>query len=194
MQSTGFAAPILPGKLDDWKKFNEEINGPRRSEFEAQQRRLGNARQRVWLQQTPMGDFANRVHRGRQRRRVDEEDGGIGRPLRRVVQRSHQGRARNGRDRASAATAGAGGLVRRIALAESHLTFALSLSKGQGTWFDKLTTSVYVLPLVLGLWRSGPALSQAPLSLSTGVWHTVSVLRRLWHRRFCGGRLKWCVD
>ena len=58
MQSTGFAAPILPGKLDDWKKFNEEINGPRRSEFEAQQRRLGNARQRVWLQQTPMGDFA----------------------------------------------------------------------------------------------------------------------------------------
>jgi len=35
----------------------EEVKGPRREEFEAQQRRLGITRQELWLQRTPQGDI-----------------------------------------------------------------------------------------------------------------------------------------
>lgn len=58
MATVAFAAPILPGKLETWRKFSQEINGARRADFEDQQRRMGMTRQMVWLQQTPMGDFA----------------------------------------------------------------------------------------------------------------------------------------
>ena len=64
MASVAFAAPILPGKLEAWKQFNNEINGPRRKEFEDQQKRIGIARQRVWLQHTPEGDMVLVVQEG----------------------------------------------------------------------------------------------------------------------------------
>jgi len=57
MASQGFVAPIAPGKTAAWRAFRDQLNGPRRSEFEAQQKRLGLTRQTVWLQQTPMGDL-----------------------------------------------------------------------------------------------------------------------------------------
>ena len=53
-----FAAPILPGKLDQWKAFNREIQGPRKAAMDALQQQAGVTRQVASLQQTPMGDFA----------------------------------------------------------------------------------------------------------------------------------------
>lgn len=64
MASVAFAAPILPGKLEAWKRFNDELNGPQRKEFEDQQKRIGIARQRVWLQHTPAGDMVLVVQEG----------------------------------------------------------------------------------------------------------------------------------
>ena len=48
--------PILPGKTADWHRFIDEINGPRRAEFVASRERVG-ARERTYLQPTPMGDL-----------------------------------------------------------------------------------------------------------------------------------------
>ena len=53
-----FAAPILPGKLDTWKAFNKEIQGPRKAAMDAVMRSTGVTRQVALLQQTPHGDFA----------------------------------------------------------------------------------------------------------------------------------------
>ena len=72
MASVAFAVPILPGKLEAWKQFNYEINGPRRKEFEDQQKRVGISRQRVWLQQTPGGDMALVVQEGEEPQRAME--------------------------------------------------------------------------------------------------------------------------
>jgi hypothetical protein len=56
------SAPILPGKLEAWKKFGEEINGPRRAEHDASRRRLGVTREVASLMQTPQGDFVCVFH------------------------------------------------------------------------------------------------------------------------------------
>lgn len=72
MASVAFAAPILPGKLEAWKQFNYEINGLRRKEFEAQQKRVGITRQRVWLQHTPAGDMALIVQEGEEPQKAME--------------------------------------------------------------------------------------------------------------------------
>jgi hypothetical protein len=53
-----FAAPILPGKLDQWKAFSAEMSGQRKPQMDAIQAGTGVTRQVVSLQQTPMGDFA----------------------------------------------------------------------------------------------------------------------------------------
>ncbi len=58
MGEVAFAAPILPGKLDTWKQFNAEIDGARHDEYVASRKRHGITRERVWRQETPMGDFA----------------------------------------------------------------------------------------------------------------------------------------
>jgi hypothetical protein len=50
------AFPIVPGKADDWKRFIAELNGPRRAEFVASRKGIG-ARERTFLQPTPMGDL-----------------------------------------------------------------------------------------------------------------------------------------
>jgi hypothetical protein len=50
------AFPILPGKTDDWRKFIGELNGARRAEFVASRKAVG-ARERTFLQPTPMGDM-----------------------------------------------------------------------------------------------------------------------------------------
>lgn len=72
MASVAFAAPILPGKLEAWNQFNDEINGARRKEFELQQKRIGITRQRVWLQHTPDGDMAIVVQEGEEPQRAME--------------------------------------------------------------------------------------------------------------------------
>ena len=59
MASFILAIPILPGKTEQqWKQFCQEMVGPRRSEYEASNQRLGITRTFVSLQQTPQGDMA----------------------------------------------------------------------------------------------------------------------------------------
>lgn len=64
MASLAFTAPLLPGKLDAWKEFHNQLDGLRRWDFEDQQRRLGLVRHRVWLQETPAGPVALVVQEG----------------------------------------------------------------------------------------------------------------------------------
>jgi len=48
--------PIVPGKLDEWRQWMDDLNGPRRAEFEASRREAG-IHERTFLQSTPMGDL-----------------------------------------------------------------------------------------------------------------------------------------
>lgn len=50
------AFPIAPGKTDEWKRFIAELNGARRADFVASRKAMG-ARERTFLQPTPMGDL-----------------------------------------------------------------------------------------------------------------------------------------
>lgn len=50
------AFPILPGKTAAWRRWMDELNGPRRAEFEASRREAG-IHERTFLQPTPMGDL-----------------------------------------------------------------------------------------------------------------------------------------
>jgi hypothetical protein len=52
------AAPILPGKMKKYESMIAEIKGPRKKEYQAARRKMGIKHERVWLQHTPMGDFA----------------------------------------------------------------------------------------------------------------------------------------
>jgi hypothetical protein len=58
MASYAFAIPVLPGKTDEVRSLAAEIFGPRRKEIDEFQRRTGVTKQKVWLQQTPQGDFS----------------------------------------------------------------------------------------------------------------------------------------
>lgn len=58
MASFASAFPMLPGKTEQWKHFCQQMAGPRRSEYEASNQRLGITRAVVSLQQTPQGDMA----------------------------------------------------------------------------------------------------------------------------------------
>jgi hypothetical protein len=49
--------PILPGKMEQWRSFVAEMNGPRRDAFVASRQKMG-LRQRVFHQSTPMGDLS----------------------------------------------------------------------------------------------------------------------------------------
>ena len=62
MESITWFAPILPGKLDEWKAMVEEVNGPRREEMQRSYKRAGVAREVASLMQTPQGDFACLFH------------------------------------------------------------------------------------------------------------------------------------
>jgi steroid delta-isomerase-like uncharacterized protein len=53
-----FAAPILPGKLEAWRRFTQEIQGSRGKEHAESRRGLGMTREVSYLQQTPQGDLA----------------------------------------------------------------------------------------------------------------------------------------
>jgi hypothetical protein len=56
MSLMAVAFPILPGKTAEWRAWMDELNGPRRAEFEASRRDAG-VRERTFLQPTPMGDL-----------------------------------------------------------------------------------------------------------------------------------------
>jgi len=55
METLGVAAPILPGKLGQWREMVNELR--RRSDEHARSMKAkGLAREDLWLQQTPFGD------------------------------------------------------------------------------------------------------------------------------------------
>jgi hypothetical protein len=58
MARYAFSAPIQPGKMDAWKRYTAEMKGPRKAELVASRKKAGLKQEHVWLQHTPMGDFA----------------------------------------------------------------------------------------------------------------------------------------
>jgi hypothetical protein len=58
MTAVAFASPILPGKLEAWRRFNQETVGAWAEAHEASNNRLGITQERAWLQQTPEGNLA----------------------------------------------------------------------------------------------------------------------------------------
>jgi hypothetical protein len=52
-----FALPILPGKTEDARAFQGELDGSRKGEYAASEERIGIAREFWFLQQTPQGDM-----------------------------------------------------------------------------------------------------------------------------------------
>jgi hypothetical protein len=57
MDHVGFALPILAGKTAEARAFQQELDGPRKDEYAASERRLGIEREYWFLQQTPAGDL-----------------------------------------------------------------------------------------------------------------------------------------
>ena len=57
-------APIVEGKLDAWKAWVDELNGPRKSELTEFNRRYGLTRHAAWLAQTPAGPMVIAMHEG----------------------------------------------------------------------------------------------------------------------------------
>lgn len=56
MALAAFAAPILPGKTEQWHRFADDLMGSRRSEYMASRSKLG-VWERAFLQTTPLGDI-----------------------------------------------------------------------------------------------------------------------------------------
>lgn len=55
MGAVAFVAPFLPGKVEDHRRFCDELVGSRREEYEASRQRLGIKREAAWHQKTPAG-------------------------------------------------------------------------------------------------------------------------------------------
>jgi hypothetical protein len=58
MAHYAFVNPVVAGKMDVWKSYIKEMNGPRNNERKESRKKAGLIVERVWLQRTPMGDFA----------------------------------------------------------------------------------------------------------------------------------------
>ena len=58
MATYAFIQPVLAGKIDVWKQYIDEVFGPLRAAHESSRKRVGLTKEQVWLQNTPMGDFA----------------------------------------------------------------------------------------------------------------------------------------
>ncbi len=62
MECLTWAAPIVPGQLEQWREFIATMKGPRRAEHEASRRRLGMTREVASLMSTPESDFVCLYH------------------------------------------------------------------------------------------------------------------------------------
>jgi hypothetical protein len=58
MAHYAFINPVVAGKVEAWRNYIKEMNGPRKNEFKESRKKAGLAVEKVWLQHTPMGDFA----------------------------------------------------------------------------------------------------------------------------------------
>ena len=58
MNAMAIVAPILPGKLDEWRAFSRDLHeGSRHSDFTAFMKTCGVSRIRCWGQQGPEGEL-----------------------------------------------------------------------------------------------------------------------------------------
>lgn len=57
MASLAFALPVTAGKTEEWRRWSEELRGPRRNEYQASRHNLGITTERAYLQHTPQGDM-----------------------------------------------------------------------------------------------------------------------------------------
>jgi len=53
-----FAAPILPGQSEAWRRFLQEMMEAHRLEYEESRRRLGISEERIWIAETVNGKVA----------------------------------------------------------------------------------------------------------------------------------------
>jgi hypothetical protein len=58
MSSLALAIPLPPGKTEAWRRFLDELKGPRRAEVQDMLRRAQLTQHNFYLQQTPQGDLA----------------------------------------------------------------------------------------------------------------------------------------
>jgi hypothetical protein len=57
MSTFAIAVPLLPGKTEEWRRFTDEVKGPRRQEMDDFHRRVGLTTENWYLQNTPAGDM-----------------------------------------------------------------------------------------------------------------------------------------
>lgn len=58
MANYAFLTPVKAGTRDEWRRVVGELKGARSAEVKASRDRMGLTKEEVWLQETPMGDFA----------------------------------------------------------------------------------------------------------------------------------------
>lgn len=64
MKAMTIVSPVLPGKVDAWRKFGEEMSSGKQPGFAELLQKGGVTRVRAWLSQTPAGELAVVVHEG----------------------------------------------------------------------------------------------------------------------------------
>src|ERR1700712_3251885 len=57
MANLVYALPILPGKLEKWRRFCQELLGIYYDAFQASRERLGIVQESTWYQSLPTGDL-----------------------------------------------------------------------------------------------------------------------------------------
>jgi hypothetical protein len=56
--------PIIPGKVEEWKRWTEKLKGEKKAEFDDLNKRHGITRHDAWLAETPAGSVAVVLHEG----------------------------------------------------------------------------------------------------------------------------------
>jgi hypothetical protein len=57
MDQVCFALPVIAGRTEDARAFMRELEGRRKAEFDASERRIGITKEAWFLQHTPQGDL-----------------------------------------------------------------------------------------------------------------------------------------
>ena len=57
MATYAFVAPIVPGKMEQWRRFVAELKGVRHVAYLDNRKKAGIQREQAFLQKTPQGDF-----------------------------------------------------------------------------------------------------------------------------------------
>jgi hypothetical protein len=57
MEQACFALPVITGRTENARRFMRELDGPRKAEFDASERRIGITKEAWFLQHTAQGDL-----------------------------------------------------------------------------------------------------------------------------------------